>query len=430
MPSPLPQVATQLSAVDTPTQAAAEIINCGQIQNPLSHFSDTSPAMDQQQTNALPSAYSPAVTTAENVYEPATLPPSLLPAIVSFPTQQHTNDVTQLVGELSAERHQNQELVSKRNQQYAEIAGLQSTIQHMQSQSANQITIEMRSLQDQVQSHVQTIRILMDEKNQLAYAATTHQQLAKQKADEIDELQGRLNASRHRVQTLEKEVNQVKSSHLKYDDSQQKLCAELESTQEEIRALQKLADDSREEIAELRQKLLLKAKDCDSTAAEVGRLTTELNLSQLRVEQFTAGDFIVADKKIEKLMQEKATVEQQLGELQAMVQQLGLERDQASQQYQNYVQHLNRESANLAQQVQELAADNERLSKRDAGLTKHVGDLERQIQQQLAKQQSLQETKAEAEEAASSGPNEMIAELTKKCEGLATARDHLWVCTI
>lgn len=348
---------------------------------------------------------------------------------VSLPAQQSANysiEMTESVNELAIERNHSQELRLKLASQNVEINELRLIIDNMNRQAVSQNKIQCAPLQAELQSQLQTIGILIGEKNDLNANLIKFQQQCKEKSDEIDELQGRLNASRHRVQTLEKEIGQIKVSHTKYDDSQQKLCSELETKQEEIRKLKKSNDESIEEIAELRQKLLLKSRNNDELSIEITNLKSELNLSQLRVEQFSAGDYIQVDNKIEKLVQEKSILEHKVNELQALVQQLGLERDQASQQYQNYVQHLNKESTNLALQVQELAADNERLSKREAGLTKHIGDLERQIQQQLAKQKSFQETKDETEIASISNEN-AISELTKKCEDLESTKNSLWV---
>lgn len=391
---------------------------------PSTNFS-LSPSMPPAVIDSFSSQFSPHHTEYASQF--LSLPPAA--TAQQQPTNySSSNEMTQISNQLTIERNQNQDLQTKLASQNSEINELRLTIDNMNRQAFSQSTMQIAPLQAELQSQLQTIGILIGEKNDLNANLLKFQQQTKEKSDEIDELQGRLNASRHRVQTLEKEIGQIKSSHSKYDDSQQKLCSELEATQEEIRMLKKSNDELVEEVAELRQKLLLKSQNNDELRIEIGNLKTELNLSQLRVEQFSAGDYIHVDNKIEKLMQEKSIVEHQVNELQALVQQLGLERDQSSLQYQNYVQHLNKESANFAHQVQELAADNERLSKREAGLTKHVGELERQIQQQLAKQKSLQDAKDEETEASPiSTENASLAELTKKCEDLESSRNALWV---
>lgn len=74
-----------------------------------------------------------------------------------------------------------------------------------------------------------------------------------------------------------------------------------------------------------------------------------------------------------------------------MVQQLTTERDQANQQYQNYVQHLNKEMTNISEKNSELITENEQLLNRERTLIEHIGNLERQIQENIAKQENLKE---------------------------------------
>lgn len=316
------------------------------------------------------------------------------------PVQQNNNDQLcnvstaeywQKCNELNVEQQKTHELNVLILNQNSQIATLQNEIEKSKLNNSTQLTMEIGPLQEQLQSHVQTIGILVGEKAELSAALNTYQTLAKSKVTEIEELQGRLNASRHRVQVLEKEIGTVRSSYEKYDSSQQRLCNELEHSQEIIVKLKKHLDDSNEQVSELKQKVSLKSKDIENMEINLAQIKSDLSLSQLRVEQFSAGDSIETDSKIETLMQQKLFFEQQVQDLQKMVQQLGTERDQSSQQYQNYVQQLNKETASLAQQLHEYVADNERLSKREESLVKHVGELERQIQQQIARQKTIKD---------------------------------------
>lgn len=69
-----------------------------------------------------------------------------------------------------------------------------------------------------------------------------------------------------------------------------------------------------------------------------------------------------------------------------MVQQLETEREQSNQQYQNYVQHLNKEITAFSERNSKLTEENTRLAERERGLVEHVGELEKQLQQIIANQ--------------------------------------------
>lgn len=299
--------------------------------------------------------------------------------------------------ELEIERKRNHELSVQLLNQNTQIEQLRSQIQLLTAENSTKVTTEIGPLQQQLQSHVQTIGVLVGEKAELAAGLAKFQSLARQKITEVEELQGRLNASRHRVQVLERDISTAKSSSERIEETQQKLCSELESGQEQLKLRQKQLDELNEECSELRRSLSRRTTETDSLNTELHEIRAHLSLAQLRVEQLTAGDGIqLDDSKIEQLAQQKLAFERQVVELQQIVQQLGAERDQANQQYQNYVQTLNKEIGQLAQQLQTYVTDNERLAQREESLVRHVGELERQMQQQMVKQKTFQKSHQEA----------------------------------
>lgn len=299
--------------------------------------------------------------------------------------------------ELDVERQRNHELSIQLLNQNTQIEQLRSQVQRLNIENSTKVTMEIGPLQQQLQSHVQTIGVLVGEKAELAAGLAKFQSLARQKIAEVEELQGRLNASRHRVQVLERDVSSAKTSSDRIEETQQKLCSELETGQEQLKQKQRQIEEITEECSELRRSLTMRANETDTLNKQLNDTRSLLSLAQLRVEQLTAGDGVhLDDSKIEQLAQQKIASERQVTELQHIVSQLGAERDQANQQYQNYVQTLNKEIGNLAQQLQSYVADNERLSQREESLVRHVGELERQMQQQMAKQKNFQKSHKEA----------------------------------
>ena len=327
----------------------------------------------------------------------------------NIPFQNQSFDPS-ILEDLNIEKQRNVELNIQLLHQNSQIEKLHMELEKIKLENSTKVTLEIGPLQEQLQSHVQTIGILVGEKAELSAALAKYQSLAQGKVTEIEELQARLTASRHRVQVLEKEMATLKSSYEKYDSSQQKLCTELENTQEDMSKMRKQAEDASEEIGELKRKLSLKNKDISELENVVAKTKSDLSLSQLRIEQFSAGDSLEADTKVETLTQQKLFYENKVQELQKSIHQIGGERDQASQQYQNYVQQQNKEIANLAEQLQHFTVDNDRLTKREESLVKHIGELERQIQQQISKQKSFKEVHQEMTKDTNNAGNKLLNE--------------------
>lgn len=313
-------------------------------------------------------------------------------------SKQIAEELHAVTMKLNTELVKNNDLIDQLTKQNRVIEGLQFELHKVRLENSTKTNVDVNSLQGQLDAHAQTIGILVGEKAELTAALAKYQGLAKSNASEVEELQGRLNASRHRVSVLERDIGNMKSSHEKYDTTQQKLCDELEQCQEEIKKLKKISVDSEEEIAELKRSSSLKSERIGMLEQELRKNNSELELSKLRVEQLSGGDVVESDGHLEKLSTEKSFFEQKTHELEGVIQQLNAERDQSGQQYQNYVQQLNEEITKLAHQLEERVVENERLSKREEGLVKHVGDLERQMQQQFNKQKKIYEASANSED--------------------------------
>lgn len=352
--------------------------------------------VNEPPTTLLETSYVPVTQSIDNNF--SEFPSNVATAPDLNISQQLSDELHATNLKLNAEQLKNMELVGQLSKQSAKIEELQMELQKVKLENSAKTNVDAESLKEQLDAHAQTISILVGEKAELTAALTKYQGLARSNASEVEELQGRLNASRHRVSVLERDIGNMKSSHERYDSTQQKLCDELEQCQEEIKKFKKNILEAEEEIAELKRSSSLKSEKIGTLEQELKKINSELELSKLRVEQLSIGDVIESAGRLENLGTEKIFFEQKARELEGVVQQLNAERDQSNQQYQNYVQQLNQEISKLAQQLQEYVAENERLSKREQGLVKHVGELERQIQQQISKQKKNSEVSVTSEE--------------------------------
>ncbi|XP_055621813.1 golgin subfamily A member 2 [Toxorhynchites rutilus septentrionalis] len=293
-----------------------------------------------------------------------------------------------LLRTLNAQRLENDELRLRLRNNQSLTEELKNDIDRLKLENSTKVTTELGPIQEQLRLQTQAVGMLVGEKAELTATLSKYQSLVKEKTAESDELQNRLKASRATVQKLEKEIEGSRQSGRKFDELERTISKQLHEHQEEANKFRKLYEDLLEDLGEMKQKLTVRNKEYRSVQDELEQSRYDLSLAKLRIEQLSSDDDQDYNAKIESLSQQNLIKSQQVKDLQELIKQIGNERDQSNQQYQNYVLHLNKEVANLADKIQELTEENNRLSTREENLVRHVGELERQIQQQMIKQKT------------------------------------------
>ncbi|GAB0098597.1 Golgin subfamily A [Sergentomyia squamirostris] len=314
----------------------------------------------------------------------------------------------------------NAELETHVKEQTVEIDNLRQEVLQLREYHDSAPSSEVAQLRDQLQSHAQTLTVLVEEKANLTVNLATSQSQLRVKDQEIEELQAKLSASRHQVQDFKLEITTMRESLAKFDNMQNNLCSENETAREKVKNLTEKCEDLSEEVSELKQKLLLKNREMSDVTEELKKSKSELSLAQLRVEQLSAGDTHAADVQIEGMAQQRATLQHQMTELLTQVEKITLERDQAATQYQNYVTQLNRESTKMVQKLQEITQERDQLARREGDLVKHVGELEKQLQAHMTQPKLAETSKEQNEE-----QTELLKKLQKDLSEVRTVNDQL-----
>ncbi|XP_053684050.1 golgin subfamily A member 2-like [Sabethes cyaneus] len=286
---------------------------------------------------------------------------------------------------LNAQKLENDELRLRLRNNQSVVEELKNEIDKLKLENSTKVTSELGPIQEQLRMQIQAVGALVGEKAELTATVSKYQSLVREKTTENDELQNRLKASRGAVQKLEKELESIKQSGNRFEDLERTIKNQLNEYQDEANKFRKLYEDLQEDLGELKQKLQVRNQEFQSAQRQLEQAQSELGLAKLRVEQLSSDDDMDSNMKIEALSQQNLIKAQQIKDLQEIIKQIGNERDQSNQQYQNYVLHLNKEVSNLADKIQELTEENNRLSTREDNLVRHVGELERQIQQQMVK---------------------------------------------
>lgn len=281
--------------------------------------------------------------------------------------------------------------------------GMTNNNQNVQQQSVQNLD-EVEKLKKDLQFHSETVKMLVSEKTSLTDYLQKSEIAVRDKHNENEELQGRLNASRSRVKQLEAETKQLvnqKQPQINHKAETQKI-EEIVSSR--VREYQEHHERAETERSELKVQLNQKKIEYDNLQKNFEHINTELHLSNVKIAQLSDSNAPVSttdsfdQAKLNSLSQEVAIKNQQIQELSETINQMNRDKDSSDSQYQNYVSLLSRENETLKLGASEINETNTQLVKREHELVAHIGELERQMQQQIRKQQSLAAAASTTEE--------------------------------
>ncbi|CAF1156334.1 unnamed protein product [Adineta ricciae] len=209
-------------------------------------------------------------------------------------------------------------------------------------------------LQEQLEMHMQTIGILVADKSDMSAKLTQSFKQLERKQSEMDELYGRLKASRERVQELEKEIQNSTSNVQKREMAAKESDKENDRLKIENIRQSQLIEDLKQTITELNGKLHDRQISFD-------QLNTELQ--QLKIQS--------------QLNTETSEVEQHIKDLQ---QSITLKDTQIEE---------------LHSSLNRIRSDNEQYQKHNADMQYHIQDLTNQINQLTQANKILQDEQNE-----------------------------------
>lgn len=226
---------------------------------------------------------------------------------------------------------------------------------------------------------INAIQVLIAEKSQLTTELNKFRTLCREKDLELEELRVQHANAARRVDDLTQHVTDFQ----KHQEQQKLHNAELQHKLAQARAQQ---EDHSSHINELKQQMSVRDERLKELEADLKDKCNELELSQLRIRQLSDENSISKDNRVESLTQTQFMYEQQIRDLQAMVQQLSLDKEQANTQYQTYVQQLNVQLQKLNDRNNELADEVTKLQEREKQCVDHIQQLEKEIQKNISRQ--------------------------------------------
>ncbi|XP_070161136.1 golgin subfamily A member 2 [Polyergus mexicanus] len=296
---------------------------------------------------------------------------------------------------------------------HSRVAELEEILATKDSEFEAKLVREINPLKEQLQIHTQTTGILIAEKAELTAALAQSQRTAKQNAEELEEMNGKLKHSQLRINELEKELAQTRSNSSDTQKNAQQIQQIYNELEKKYHELRKEKEDLELETSELKQKLNLKNTEFISLQQEFQEKAALLSLNELRIQQLTD-----TSQTLESQHQTVTVLEQQLAQMRETLRLMNNEKDETSRQYQNYIRQLDAQQAKLLNEIENGNKMISDLESREKSYVQRLSDLEQQLQHEREKNESLLPLQNHNNEINSLAKN--IEELTAREEKLHT----------
>lgn len=266
---------------------------------------------------------------------------------------------------------------------------LESLVKEKTEMSNFQSNREISKLEEELQSHIQTIGMLVAEKTELSVNLNKFEICSKQKAAECEELQARLKTSRSRVAELEKEVSDMKLEKCQGENNLQENNTLINTLKQDYQILKEQKDELMQDLLEAREKLKNSLEENLNLQQLRQELNSKLALANIKLQQITNNDHQQIEGSLDKITEEKFHLEKQVTDLNQLLKTITKERDESVLQYQQYAQQQNIQLSNLTKNLEQLQLENENLTLQEQNRIKHISELEKQLQNLQIEQVAL-----------------------------------------
>jgi chromosome segregation ATPase len=237
---------------------------------------------------------------------------------------------------------------------------------------------ELGALKEQLQVHIQTIGILVAEKTELQSSLNQNQKAAESRQAEIEELSGRLKASRQRVADLERNFSTASNSSQKNEKSNKELSKEVEKLKLDLYKLNKSNEEFQQHNLELQGKLQKKLAEVAKLEDETIEMRGQLQMSELHIKQLQNSSETPSEgamKQIEELLAARSELQNKLQLTEDAMRNCQMDRDSTIQQYTLFIDQLQQQSRQLQTQVESLMDERDQLASRARELESVVAQL-------------------------------------------------------
>uniref|UniRef100_A0A1B6C729 Golgin subfamily A conserved domain-containing protein n=1 Tax=Clastoptera arizonana TaxID=38151 RepID=A0A1B6C729_9HEMI len=276
------------------------------------------------------------------------------------------------------EQEKDKQLENKLKEYKSDISKLEETLADVKKQTGSKVA----ALEEKLELHCKTLEILVGEKTELQNALSKCQEELRIKLGEMEELQSRLKASRHRVFDLEREINQAKEQVKQFEILRIQEKNAVTVLNSELTDTRKQLEERDGEVLNLKGQLEVKVRNVTILEKELEEKLSQLSLSQLRVQQLSNADDTTPLSEIDQLQQDKLNLEQKVIALENGIKSFKTQSEDTNHEYQQYINSLNIQIQNLTAKDEEKTNQLSEAIERNEQLIKHLSDMEKQLQNQ------------------------------------------------
>jgi len=301
----------------------------------------------------------------------------------------HANLSKSPIDELEQQNQQYALLLENQKQQRIRLEeqrafGVGSSLSGRSSQTQSDVDIvrqieqkyrrDFEHLQEQLEIHVQTIGILVAEKTDITARLTQSIKQIERKQSEIDEIQGRLKASRERVEELEKSNQNSSSSAQKHELAVKESDREIDRLRTDNTRQNQIIEDFKQNLTELNEKLHQRQHTIEQLNQEIAHLKHKGEQSDIRLQQYQSisdpSAVNVYEQQIEDLKKALVLKANETEALLSTVNQLRSDHEQIQSQYQQYNGNVQRHVQELNEQINQLIQTNALLENEQEAIKK------------------------------------------------------------
>ncbi|XP_031572614.1 golgin subfamily A member 2-like [Actinia tenebrosa] len=281
---------------------------------------------------------------------------------------------------LQSYKRTNEQLNNQVNEQRKQILQFQDQIKRERTELANRQLLEQRSLKEQLEVHIQTIGILVSEKQELQSSLSQLQRKCVNKESENSELTGRLQAVRQKIVELEKNNANLSANLEKYKEDFHHVRQERDKSQTANYTYNKEKEELLQQNEELKVKLDAKVSEYNEFEKSSEELSFKLKQAELIVQQLsTDSNAIATQSLVQQLQQEKTTLEMKLEQISKSLKRYELDNEELRQRHTDEVDHFEQQIRSLKEQIDALEQENKDLENKELTLQETVHSLQTQL---------------------------------------------------
>lgn len=273
------------------------------------------------------------------------------PVFHEIESLEHRNH--ELEEKVQSFKRSNDQLNTQVNDQRRQIIQFQEQIKRERTELANKQLLEQRSLKEQLEVHIQTIGILVGEKQELQSTVSQLQRKYDIKQSENTELTSRLQTVRQKAGELEKNLANVTASCEKYEDDSKRFRQERDKYQTAIYTQNQEKEELVQQNEELKVKLQTKLAECEQLNKNESELSFKLKQAELVVQQLSGEpSSSEINNLVQQLQSEKIDLESKLEQVNTTMQRLAADKGDLLRQHADEVDQYERRIRFLTEEVE------------------------------------------------------------------------------